>query len=33
MTPAMQKDFAGVMNKMLGAEVDLSVLNSFYSTK
>jgi hypothetical protein len=31
MPPAMQKDFAGIMNKMLGAVVDLSVMKSFYS--
>jgi hypothetical protein len=29
MPAAMQKDFAGIINKMLGAEVDLSVLKSF----
>ena len=33
MTAAMQKEFAGVMNNMLGAEADLSVLKTFHSSK
>jgi len=33
MPPAMQSDFARVLNNMLGTEIDLSVLKSFYITQ
>jgi hypothetical protein len=33
MTPSMQKDFAALLNNMLGTQPDLTVLDSFYSTK
>jgi hypothetical protein len=32
MPPAMQSDFVQVLNKMLGSDVDISVMKSFYST-